>query len=82
MDELAIDFLEGKVLRGEQELMTLEELLFLLHSAKQYNDMFPIAESEAFVGELRERIGTGFTREQMEEHKAMIKEFIGGSADD
>lgn len=78
MDELTIDFLEGKVLRGEQELMTLEELLFLLHSAKKYNDMFPIEESESFIGELRERIELGFTREQMEEHKAEIRKFMQG----
>lgn len=78
MEELTIDFIEGKVLRGEQELMTLEELLFLLDSANSYNEMFPIEQSEEFVGELRELIGLGFTKEQMKEYKESLQEYMQG----
>lgn len=75
MDELMIDFETGKVTRNETELMTLEELLFLLGSAVEYNNMFPIEESQKFVAELHEMVGTGFTPEQFKEFTEAMKEW-------
>lgn len=73
-EELELNFETGKVLRGDKELMTLEELIFLLGSAVQYHNMFPIEQSESFVTELRETVGAGFTKEQFQEIKAMMKD--------
>lgn len=78
-DLLEIDFIESKVLRDGKELMTLHEMLFLLESAIQYNNMFPIDESQKFVAELHERVGTGFTTEQFAEFKEAMKEWNGSS---
>lgn len=76
-ERLDIDFLEGKVLRDGKELMSLHEMLFLLESAIKYNNMFPIDESQKFVAELHERVGTGFTREQFAEFTEAKKEWNG-----
>ncbi|ADO59701.1 hypothetical protein [Paenibacillus polymyxa] len=75
IQELTIDFESGKVLRGETELMTTEELLFLIGSAVQYNNMFPIEQSQKFVADLHELAGTGFTTEQFAEMKKAMKEW-------
>lgn len=72
-EELELNFETGKVMRGETELMTLEEMIFLVGSAVQYNNMFPIQQSEEFVANMRESIGLGFTKEQFEEIKTMMK---------
>lgn len=68
-EELVLNFEEGKILRNDKELMTLDELLFLLGGAVQYNGFAPIPQSEEFIAELREVIGLGFTKEQFEEIK-------------
>lgn len=70
--ELGLDFERGVVLRGEETLMTLEELLFLLDSANRYNSMFPVPQSQEFMGDLRDRIECGFTAEQFAEIKQMM----------
>lgn len=74
-EELGLDFETGKVTRGDVEIMNLEELLFLLDSAVQYNSFNPIPESEEFVADLRERVGLGFTKEQFQEMKEYVKQF-------
>ncbi|WP_175623554.1 hypothetical protein [Paenibacillus odorifer] len=48
--------------------MTLDELLFL-HSANEYNNMFPIEQNQTFMAELRARIDLCFTPEQFAEIK-------------
>lgn len=73
-EEGILNFETGEILRNNQQIMTLEELLFLVGSAIQYNNMFPIQQSEKFVNELRETVGMGFTKEQYEEIKEMMKE--------
>ncbi len=75
-EQLELNFETGRINRGEMELMTLEELLFLLGSAIQYNSMFPIPESETFVNTLRETVGTGFTSEQYEDFKKEMQKFM------
>jgi hypothetical protein len=63
-EELELNFLNGEITRGGNFVTTLDELLFLLDSAVQYNNMCPITESQDFIAELRERIGLGYTKEQ------------------
>ncbi|MBP1308936.1 hypothetical protein JOD82_001956 [Paenibacillus sp. 1182] len=75
--ELTIDFENGKVLRGENVLMTTEELLFLIGSVVQYNNMCPIEQSQEFVADLHERAGTGFTTEQFVDLKKAMKDWQG-----
>lgn len=81
-EELCLDFEKGCVLRGETPIMNLEELLFLLDSAVQYNSMFPIEQSQEFVAELHDRIGTGFTKEQFEEIKKLQAQFLSEKDDE
>lgn len=73
---LELNLETGRINRGEMELMTVEELLFLLGSAIQYNQMFPVPESEAFINTLRETVGTGFTSEQYADFKAEMKKYL------
>lgn len=69
--EIGINFETGEVNRGDAVLMSLDEMIFLLDSANQYNNMFPIEQSQKFISELRKRIGLGFTHEQFTEMKSM-----------
>lgn len=70
-EEIGINFETGEVTRGEMVLMNLDEMLFLLDSANQYNNMFPVEQRQKFMTELRERIGLGFTADQYAEMKSM-----------
>ncbi|MEK3673573.1 hypothetical protein [Paenibacillus sp. FSL R10-2771] len=72
-EELELNFETGEIKRGETLIMTLDELLFLLDSANEYNDMFPIEQSQAFMAELRARIDLGFTPEQFAEIKGHLE---------
>lgn len=53
-EELSLNFETGEIMRDETPIMTLDEMLFLLDSANQYNNMFPIEQSQEFMAELRE----------------------------
>lgn len=72
-EELSLNFEMAEIMRGETPIMTLDEMLFLLDSANQYNNMFPIEQSQKFMAELRERIGVGFNPEQFAEIKGYFK---------
>lgn len=74
-EEYTLDFQKWKILKGDKELIDLDDLLFLLESGIRYNEMIPIPESQKFVEELRERVGLGFTKEQFEEIKKEMQRF-------
>lgn len=74
-EEYTLDFQKWKILKGDKELIDLDDLLFLLESGVRYNEMIPIPESQKFVEELRERVGLGFTKEQFEEIKKEMQRF-------
>ncbi|OMD21315.1 hypothetical protein BJP48_30045 [Paenibacillus odorifer] len=72
-EEMTLNFETGEILRGDEPVMTLDEMLFLLDSANQYNNMFPIEQSQTFMANLRKRIDLGFTAEQFAEIKSFYQ---------
>ncbi|MNL43533.1 hypothetical protein D3C87_1660500 [compost metagenome] len=75
-DGLVFDFEAGNIRRNGAEVMTLDELIFLLDGAKQYSGMFPIPQATEFFQELHERLGLMYTKEQFDE----IKKFFEGDS--
>ena len=73
-EDVELNFDTGEITRGDQVLMTLEEVVFLVGAAVQYNSMAPTEKSEQFVADLAEAVGMQMTPEQFAEIKQMMVE--------
>ncbi|MEC0234054.1 hypothetical protein P4H71_06880 [Paenibacillus kribbensis] len=66
MEKLNIDWDNGKVMRGNAEVMTLDEMLSLIGAAAKAYDRFRIPASREFLNAIRERIGAKVTFDDTE----------------
>ncbi len=74
-NELIFDFENKSIKRGMEQIITFEELLFLMGCAKEFENMGMYPPASEFMAELREVLGFGFTREQFEQIKKMNEEW-------